>query len=50
MTSGIDGFQIYEQLKADPVTRAIGIIAMRGCDIGDYFDRIPVAGADVCLA
>lgn len=49
MMDGLDGFQVCRQIKSDPVTRHIRIIAMTGFPSPENIERILSAGADACL-
>jgi excisionase family DNA binding protein len=50
MLPGIDGFGICRQLRKDPETRFIRVVAMTGYDSPKTLSRILNAGADICLA
>ncbi len=49
MMDGLDGFQVCQQIKSDPTTRAIRIIAMTGYPSPENIERILAAGAEICL-
>lgn len=49
MMDGLDGFQVCRQIKSDPATRAIRIIAMTGYPSPENIERILAAGAETCL-
>lgn len=49
MMPGINGFSVCQQLKEDPRTRSIKIIAMTGYYTQENVDRIKSAGAEDCL-
>jgi len=46
---GMDGFEVCKQLKEDPRTRAIRIIAMTGYPTPENMERIVNLGAEVCI-
>ncbi len=50
MMGGLDGFQVCRQIKSDPATRPIRIIAMTGYPSAENIERILAAGAEICLA
>jgi len=50
MMPGMDGFAVCQNLKADPITRGIRVLAMTGYPTADNIERIMDAGAEVCLA
>lgn len=50
MMPGMDGFAVCKNLKADPMTRGIRVLAMTGYPTADNIERIMDAGAEVCLA
>lgn len=50
MMPGMDGFAVCQNLKADPLTRGIRVLAMTGYPTADNIERIMDAGAEVCLA
>jgi CheY-like chemotaxis protein len=50
MLPGITGFEMCEQLKSYPTTRAIPILALTGYDTLQNEQRIKKAGADAYLA
>lgn len=50
MMDGLDGFQVCRQIKSDPTTRHIRVIAMTGYPTPENLERILVAGAEACLA
>ena len=47
---GMDGFEVCHNLKDDPATRAIRIIAMTAFPTDENIERITAAGAEVCLS
>lgn len=49
MMPGMDGFAVCRNLKADPETRRIRVLAMTGFPSADNVNRILAAGAEVCL-
>lgn len=49
MMDGVDGFQVCRQIKSDPATRQIRVIAMTGYPSPENIERILKAGAEVCL-
>ncbi len=49
MMPGIDGFTVCANLKADPSTRNIRVLAMTGYPSPENVQRILNAGAEVCL-
>lgn len=49
MMPGVNGFSVCKQLKEDPGTRSIKIIAMTGYYTQENVDRIKLAGAEDCL-
>jgi excisionase family DNA binding protein len=49
MMPGMDGFTVCGNLKADPSTRNIRVLAMTGYPSAENIDRILRAGAEVCL-
>lgn len=49
MMPGLDGFEVCRQIKADPVTRHIRIVAMTGYPTPENIQRILEAGATACL-
>jgi excisionase family DNA binding protein len=49
MMPGIDGYQVCEQIKSNPNTRHIRVIAMTGFSSEDNIERIKNAGAEYCL-
>jgi excisionase family DNA binding protein len=50
MMDGLDGFQVCRQIKSDPATRHIRIIAMTGYPSPENIEKILAAGAEACLA
>ena len=50
MMPGIDGFTVCRQLKDDPVTKSIDIVAVTGFHTPENEERIINAGARACLA
>ncbi|MDR3393448.1 MAG: response regulator [Parasulfuritortus sp.] len=50
MMTGMDGFQSCQQIKAEPSTRAIRVIAMTGYPSPENVERILAAGAEACLS
>lgn len=50
MMPGMDGFAVCHNLKADPATRGIRVLAMTGYPSAENIERIMDAGAEVCLA
>ena len=49
MMPGIDGFNVCKELKADPSTHNIRVLAMTGYPSVENVDRILQAGAELCL-
>jgi excisionase family DNA binding protein len=49
MMPGIDGFTVCKELKADPSTHNIRVLAMTGYPSAENVDRILQAGAEICL-
>ena len=49
MMPGMDGFTVCGNLKADPSTRNIRVLAMTGYPSAENIDLILRAGAEVCL-
>ncbi|MDP2431837.1 MAG: response regulator [Pseudomonadota bacterium] len=49
MMGGLDGFQVCRQIKSDPATRHIRIIAITGYPSVENIERILAAGAEICL-
>lgn len=49
MMPGINGFEVCQQLKDDPSTKAIRVVAMTGYYSKGYAERIAAAGAETCL-
>ena len=47
---GLDGFQVSSHLKADPITRAVRIIAITAAPTQGNIERIKQLGAEVCLS
>ena len=50
MMPGINGFSICRQLKGDPQTQPLAIIAMTGYFTKENVQRIKAAGAECCLS
>lgn len=50
MMPGLDGFQVCAQIKADPATQGIRVVAMTGYPSPENIGRILAAGAESCLA
>lgn len=50
MMPGLDGFEVCRQLKDNPATSAIRVIAMTGHHVEENVKRIIEAGAEVCLS
>lgn len=50
MMPGLNGFEVCRQIKDDPSTRAIRVIAMTGHHAEENVKRIIEAGAEECLA
>lgn len=49
MMDGLDGFQVCRQIKSDPATRHIRVIAITGYPSAENIERILAAGAEICL-
>lgn len=49
MMPGVDGFQVCRQIKENPDTRAIQVLAMTGYPTPENCERIVTAGALDCL-
>lgn len=49
MMDGLDGFQVCRQIKSDPATRHIRVIAITGYPSPENIERILAAGAEICL-
>ncbi len=49
MMPGLDGFQVCRQIKSDPATRDIRVIAMTGYSTPENRAAILAAGAEGCL-
>jgi excisionase family DNA binding protein len=49
MLPGIDGFSLCNNLKSDPLTQRIRVIAMSGYAKEQNIERILSAGAETCL-
>ncbi|MCK5092197.1 MAG: response regulator, partial [Gammaproteobacteria bacterium] len=49
MMPGLDGFEVCRQLKDNPATSAIRVIAMTGYRTEENVKRIIEAGAEECL-
>ncbi|MDO9225075.1 MAG: response regulator [Pseudomonadota bacterium] len=49
MMGGLDGFQVCRQIKSDPTTRHIRVIAITGYPSTENIERILAAGAEICL-
>ena len=47
---GMDGYEVCRNLKADPNTRSLRIIAMTGYATAENIARIIKEGAEACLA
>ena len=47
---GMDGYAVCEQLKSDPRTRHIRVIAMTGYYTPESAKRVMAAGAEACLS
>lgn len=50
MMPGMDGFQVCDTLKQDPIAKSIRIIALTGYHTPANVERILQCGAEVCLA
>lgn len=50
MMPGMDGFEVCKQMKSDPETEKIRIIAMTGYPTSKNMERIVSMGAETCLA
>jgi len=50
MMPNLDGFEVCRQIKADPVTNAIRVIAMTGHPSPENEQAIRQAGAETCIA
>lgn len=50
MMDGLDGFQVCRQIKSDPATRQIRVIAMTGYPTPENIERILAARAEACIA
>lgn len=50
MMPGLDGFEVCAQVKADPATCDIRIVAMTGVYTREYSLQVTAAGAEHCLA
>lgn len=50
MMPGIDGFEVCRNIKSDPTTRAIRVIAMTGYSDAQNVSRILDSGAETCLS
>jgi len=50
MMPGLDGFAVCRQMKEDPVTKGIDIVAVTGFHTPENEERIITAGARACLA
>lgn len=49
MMPGLNGFDVCRQIKADPATQGIRIVAMTGYSTPENAERILAAGAAACL-
>jgi DNA-binding response OmpR family regulator len=49
MLPGIDGFRVCSQIKSDPTTKHVRVIAITGEDSIENVSRILAAGAETCL-
>ena len=49
MMPGLDGFNVCHQIKNNPVTRGIDVVAITGFHTPENADRIIAAGARACL-
>jgi excisionase family DNA binding protein len=49
MMPGMDGFEVCKQLKNDPSTKAIRIIAMTGYPTPENVEKIVGLGAEACI-
>lgn len=49
MMPGMDGFEVCKQMKANPETEKIRIIAMTGHPTSENMERIVSMGAETCL-
>jgi len=50
MMPGLNGFDVCEQIKSEPTTQAIRVIAMTGFYTDENVRRVLEAGAECCLA
>lgn len=50
MMPGLDGFQVCRQIKSEPATRDIRVIAMTGYPTSENLENIVAVGAESCLA
>lgn len=50
MMPGIDGFEVCQNIKSDPATKATRVIAMTGFPNDENVVRILDAGAETCLS
>lgn len=50
MMPGLNGFEVCHQIKSDPTTDQIRVIAMTGYPTQENIERILSAGAEVCLS
>ncbi|MBI5331299.1 MAG: response regulator [Betaproteobacteria bacterium] len=50
MMPGLDGFSVCRQIKADPATRHLRVIAITGYPSPENVDRILEVGGDACLS
>ena len=49
MMPGMDGFEVCKQLKNDPSTKAIRVIAMTGYPTPENVEKIVSLGAETCI-
>lgn len=50
MMPGLDGYEVCQRIKDNPLTRHIRVIAMTGYASGPNVERIVAAGAEECLS
>lgn len=50
MMPGMDGFEVCQLLKNDPMTKAIRVIAMTGYPLPEHIERIIAVGAEACMS
>ncbi|VAX14182.1 hypothetical protein MNBD_GAMMA24-2666 [hydrothermal vent metagenome] len=50
MMPGLDGFEVCAQIKSDPASRTLRIIAMTGYPSTQNIERIIHAGAEICFS